>query len=48
MKHDNAYWAERGEGPLTSLPSITGTRESSALRRGSLDLTRALAEMRKP
>ena len=44
----NAYWAERGEGPLISQPSITGTPESSALRRRSLDLTRALAEMRKP
>ena len=44
----NAYWAERGEGPLTSQPSISGTPESSALRRRSMDLTRALAEMRKP
>ena len=44
----NAYWAERGEEPLTSQPSITGTREAGALRRRSLDLTRALAEMRKP
>ena len=44
----NAYWAERGEGPLASQPSISGTPESSALRRRSMDLTRALAEMRKP
>ena len=44
----NAYWAERGEEPLTSQPSITGTREAGALRRRSMDLTRALAEMRKP
>ena len=44
----NAYWAERGETPLTGQPSITGTREAGALRRRSLDLTRALAEMRKP
>ena len=44
----NAYWAERGEGPLTSQPSISGTREAGALRRRSLDLSRALAEMRKP
>ena len=44
----NAYWTDRGEGPLTSQPSITGTREAGALRRRSMDLTRALAEMRKP
>ena len=44
----NAYWTERGETPLTGQPSITGTREAGALRRRSLDLTRALAEMRKP
>ena len=44
----NAYWTERGEGPLISQPSITGTREAGALRRRSMDLTRALAEMRKP
>ena len=44
----NAYWTDRGEEPLTSQPSITGTREAGALRRRSLDLTRALAEMRKP
>ena len=44
----NAYWTDRGEEPLTSQPSISGTREAGALRRRSLDLTRALAEMRKP
>ena len=44
----NAYWTERGEEPLTSQPSISGTREAGALRRRSMDLTRALAEMRKP
>ena len=44
----NTYWTERGETPLTGQPSITGTREAGALRRRSLDLTRALAEMRKP
>ena len=44
----NAYWTDRGEEPLTSQPSITGTREAGALRRRSLDLTRALAELRKP
>ena len=43
----NAYWAERGEGPLTGQPSITGTPEAGALRRRSMDLTRALAELRK-
>ena len=44
----NAYWTDRGEEPLTSQPSITGTREAGALRRRSMDLTRALAELRKP
>lgn len=44
----NAYWTDRGETPLTSQPSITGTPEAGALRRRSMDLTRALAEMRKP
>jgi len=28
--------------------SLTGFKESGALRRASMDLTRALAEMRKP
>lgn len=27
---------------------VTGSKESGALRRASMDLTRALAEMRKP
>lgn len=27
---------------------VTGTRESGAVRRTSMDLTRALAELRKP
>ena len=44
----NAYWTERGETPLTSPPSISGTPEAGALRRRSMDLTRALAELRKP
>ena len=44
----NAYWVERGEGPLTGPPDLAYTPESSALRRRSMDLTRALAEMRKP
>ena len=43
----NAYWTERGETPLTSPPSISGTPEAGALRRRSMDLTRALAELRK-
>ena len=44
----NIYWTERGEAPLTSPPSISGTPEAGALRRRSMDLTRALAELRKP
>ena len=44
----NAYWTERGETPLTGPPDLAYTPESSALRRRSMDLTRALAEMRKP
>ena len=44
----NTYWTERGETPLTSPPSISGTPEAGALRRRSMDLTRALAELRKP
>lgn len=47
-EESNAYWTERGETPLTGQPSITGTPEAGALRRRSMDLTRALAEMRKP
>ena len=47
-EESNAYGTERGETPLTSPPSISGTPEAGALRRRSLDLTRALAEMRKP
>ena len=42
-----ARWTERGETPLTSPPSISGTPEAGALRRRSMDLTRALAELRK-
>ena len=34
--------------PLPGPPDLAYTPESSALRRRSLDLTRALAEMRKP
>ena len=44
----NEYYHSVGLDPLTGPPSIAYTPESSALRRRSLDLTRALAEMRKP
>jgi hypothetical protein len=30
------------------MKSVTGFKETAAVRRASLDLTRALAEMRKP
>ena len=46
-EEENIYWTERGETPLTSPPSISGTPEAGALRRRSMDLTRALAELRK-
>ena len=39
---------EHYDRPLTGPPDLTYTPESSALRRRSMDLTRALAEMRKP
>ena len=44
----NEHYYSAGLDPLTSPPSISGTPEAGALRRRSLDLTRALAEMRKP
>ena len=44
----NTYWAEHGHDPVTGPPDLAYTPESSALRRRSIDLTRALAEMRKP
>ena len=44
----NEYYYSVGLDPLTGPPAIAYTPESSALRRRSLDLTRALAEMRKP
>ena len=47
-EESNAYWTERGETPLTSPPSISGTPEAGALRRRSMDLTRALAEAGHP
>lgn len=38
-----------GQDPLSGSPTrLTGSIESGALRRRSLDLTRALAEMRRP
>ena len=42
------YYHSVGLDPLTGPPDIAYTPESSALRRRSLDLTRALAELRKP
>ena len=44
----NEHYCSAGLDPLTGPPDLTHTPESSALRRRSLDLTRALAEMRKP
>lgn len=44
---DEYYYAV-GLDPLTGPPDLAYTPESSALRRRSLDLTRALAELRKP
>ena len=44
----NEHYDRLGYDLLTGPPAIAYTPESSALRRRSLDLTRALAEMRKP
>ena len=44
----NEHYDRLGYDPLTGPPDLAYTPESSALRRRSLDLTRALAEMRKP
>ena len=44
----NEHYYSAGLDPLTGPPDLAYTPESSALRRRSLDLTRALAEMRKP
>ena len=44
----NEHYQSVGLGPLTGPPDLAYTPESSALRRRSIDLTRALAEMRKP
>ena len=42
------YYYSVGLDPLPGPPDLAYTPESSALRRRSIDLTRALAEMRKP
>ena len=44
----NEYYDRLGYDPLTGPPDLAYSKESSALRRRSLDLTRALAEMRRP
>ena len=44
----NEHYDRLGYDLLTSPPDLAYTPESSALRRRSIDLTRALAEMRKP
>ena len=44
----NEHYGSAGLDPLTGPPDLAYTPESSALRRRSMDLTRALAEMRKP
>ena len=43
----NERYDELGAEPLTSAPDISYSPEASALRRRSMDLTRALAEMRR-
>ena len=44
----NEYYYSVGLDPLPGPPDLAYSKEASALRRRSLDLTRALAEMRKP
>ena len=44
----NEYYYSVGLDPLPGPPDLAYTPESSALRRRSMDLTRALAELRKP
>lgn len=39
---------ERTDDHFRRFIGITGFRETAAVRRASMDLTRALAEMRKP
>lgn len=43
----NKRYAEVGSSPLTGPLEVGGTQEAAALRRRSMDLTRALAEMRQ-
>ena len=44
----NQHYMDRGMEPVTRTPDIAYSKEGSALRRRSMDLTRALAEMRRP
>ena len=44
----NEHYYSAGLDPLPGPPDLAYSKEASALRRRSLDLTRALAEMRKP
>ena len=39
---------EKADDEFRRMNSVTGFRETGALRRASLDLTRALSDMRKP
>ena len=45
-KGEELIQATKGEGGISLL--ICGSKQSGQLRRSSMDLTRALAEMRKP
>lgn len=52
-KHEAERFIQKAEAALRALHNepmaeITGCKETGAARRASLDLTRALAEMRKP
>lgn len=44
---ENEWRVSRGLEPWSPISDIGGTRESGALRRRSMDLTRALAAMRR-
>ena len=44
----NEHYYSAGLDPLPGQPDLAYTPEASALRRRSMDLTRALAELRKP
>ena len=46
--HDVGEYKDRKKHPMQRHWSLSGSKETAALRRASLDLTRALAEMRKP